>query len=74
MNRGMNDVEIIHDLDYPAEWARYEHLAPDTVRLLADDDRGVGLLARQAARLGLLPVDYRHPPDHTRLKYALAAN
>jgi alkyl sulfatase BDS1-like metallo-beta-lactamase superfamily hydrolase len=27
MNQGMNDVEIIHDLDYPDEWARHEHLA-----------------------------------------------
>jgi alkyl sulfatase BDS1-like metallo-beta-lactamase superfamily hydrolase len=29
MNRGMNDVEIIHDLDYPAEWTSHEYLAPN---------------------------------------------
>lgn len=26
MNRGLNDVEIIHDLEYPAEWAEVEYL------------------------------------------------
>ena len=27
MNRGMSDVEIIHDLEYPPEWADLDHLA-----------------------------------------------
>ncbi len=29
MNRGMNDVEILHDLDYPAEWAEHPFLRAD---------------------------------------------
>ena len=29
INRGMNDVEIIHDLDYPSEWADHHFLAPN---------------------------------------------
>lgn len=29
MNRGMSDVEIIHDLEYPSAWADQAHLAPD---------------------------------------------
>lgn len=29
MNRGLNDVEIIHDLEYPAEWDDVFHLAPN---------------------------------------------
>ncbi len=29
MNRGMNDIEIIHDLDYPVEWSEHQFLAPN---------------------------------------------
>lgn len=29
MNRGMSDVEIIHDLEYPAEWEQHPHLVAD---------------------------------------------
>ncbi len=29
INRGMTDVEIIHELDYPPEWRDYAHLAPN---------------------------------------------
>jgi alkyl sulfatase BDS1-like metallo-beta-lactamase superfamily hydrolase len=29
MNRGMSDVEIIHDLTYPSEWADHAYLVPD---------------------------------------------
>lgn len=29
MNRGMNDVEIIHDLVYPEAWAQHDYLAPN---------------------------------------------
>ena len=29
INKGMTDVEIIHDLDYPPEWADHHFLAPN---------------------------------------------
>ncbi|MFV0259093.1 MAG: alkyl sulfatase dimerization domain-containing protein [Acidimicrobiales bacterium] len=29
MNRGLSDVEIIHDLDYPDHWADHDYLSPN---------------------------------------------